>query len=53
VDGLDLDEIHNAQFDAEGGELLDSLPVGAAGVGIADVRAEEGPASASAPPAAP
>jgi hypothetical protein len=38
---LHLGEIHDAVAGTEAGELPDRLAVGAAGVGVADVRAEE------------
>ena len=41
MNGLDLGEIHDAVLGAEAGELPDRLAVGAPGIGIADVRAEE------------
>ena len=41
VDRLYLSQIPDAVLGTEIGELPDSLPVGAAGVGVADMRAEE------------
>jgi hypothetical protein len=41
VDRLDLGEIDDPDFGAEGGKLANGLHVGAPGVGVADVRAEE------------
>jgi hypothetical protein len=41
VDRLDLGQIHDADSGTVGGELPDGFQVGAAGVGIADVGAEE------------
>ncbi len=53
VDRLDLGEIQDAELGTEGGELPDRLHVGAAGVGIADMRAEEVAHPGSGLPAAP
>lgn len=41
MDRLDLGQIHDADSGTVGGELADGFQVGAAGVGIADVGAEE------------
>lgn len=43
VDRLYLSQIPDVVLGTEIGELPDSLPVGAAGVGVADIRAEEVP----------
>ena len=41
VDRFDLGEFHDAMLGAKGGKLPDRLPVGAAGVLVADVGTEE------------